>query len=272
MRLHHTGLLIIATATLGLSAPTAQADTQYGGVAALRNSPAGPSTTLVRHDDGRITVRLGFGYTCRKQSYYNYVVKLKGSTPDGVNFTAAGKQRLPGRGTLRFSISGTLAPDSAAGTLKMGMARCPKYTRDLVLRTESAPAGAPTAPPAASLFAGMTGQAAAGIRLAVALRVTKKGRVWSTWAAMMKCGPKATSHLINNSPTTTVEPDGSFSRSETYTIRWDDGVRERYRVTFKGRFMADGAAGTLRARSQLHKKGHRYYPCDSGTIAWAARP
>ena len=43
-------------------------------------------------------------------------------------------------------------------------------------------------------------------------------------------------------------------------------------MSFKGRFLADGAAGTLRARSQLHKKGHRYYPCDSGTVAWTARP
>ena len=271
MRLQSTGLLFIATVALGLSAPTAQADTQYGGVAALRNSPAGPSTTLVRHDDGSITARLGFGYTCRKQSFTNYVVKLKGSTPDGVNFTATGKQKLRGRGTLTLSISGTLAADAATGKLEMGAPRCPHYTRDLVLRTETAPAGAPAAPPAASLFAGLTSQSAAGVRLAVALRVTKTGRVWATWSASMKCGPKATSQLVNNSPTTTIKADGSFARSEVYTIRWTDGSRERYRVTFKGRFLADGAVGTLRARSQLRKAGHRYYPCDSGTVPWSAR-
>jgi hypothetical protein len=272
VKLHHTGLLIIATATLALSAPAAQADTQYGGVASLRNSPSGPLTTLVRHDDGSVTARLVFGYTCRKRSFYNYRVNLKGSTPDGVNFTVSGKERLPGLGTLRFSATGTLAADSAAGTMRMGMAKCPKYTRDLVLRTESAPAGAPSAPPAASLFAGLTGQTASGVRFPVALRVTKQGRIWSSWGAKMKCGPKgATSQLANNSPTTTIKPDGSFSRSETYTIRWAGGSRERYRVSFKGRFVADGAVGTLRARSQLYKKGHRYYPCDSGTQAWAAR-
>ena len=43
-------------------------------------------------------------------------------------------------------------------------------------------------------------------------------------------------------------------------------------MSFKGRFLADGAVGTLRARSQLREKGKRYYPCDSGTQTWAARP
>jgi hypothetical protein len=265
-------LLIIATATLGLSAPTAQADTQYGGVAALRNAPAGPSISLVRHDDGRVTARVAFAYTCRKQSFYNYVVKLSGTTPDGVNFTAAGKQKLRGVGTMRLSMGGTLAADSAAGKLTMGVSRCPKYTRDLMLRTESAPAGAPAMPAAASLFAGLTGQTAAGVRLGIALRVTKKGRVWGIWAASMKCGPKATSQIVNASPTTKIKPDGSFTRNETYTVRWEGGLRERYRVTFKGRFLADGASGTMRVRSQLRKRGESYYPCDSGTIAWAARP
>jgi hypothetical protein len=36
--------------------------------------------------------------------------------------------------------------------------------------------------------------------------------------------------------------------------------------------VADGAVGTLRARSQTYKNGDRYYPCDSGTQTWTARP
>ena len=42
-------------------------------------------------------------------------------------------------------------------------------------------------------------------------------------------------------------------------------------MTFTGRFLADGAVGTLRARSQYREKGKRYYPSDSGTQTWAAR-
>lgn len=59
--------------------------------------------------------------------------------------------------------------------------RCPKLAREVVLRTESAPAGAPAAPPAATLFNGLTGQAVGGFRLAVTLRITTKGRVWGSW-------------------------------------------------------------------------------------------
>ena len=139
-----------------------------------------------------------------------------------------------------------------------------------MLHTESAPAGAP-APAAGTLFAGLTGQAAGGVRLPVALRVTKNGRVYGYWQAMMKCGPKASIPLCNQSPTTTVKPDGTFSRSETYTIRYTDGSSDRYRVNFNGRFLADGATGTLRARMQTRKKGTSYYPCDSGTQTWTAR-
>ena len=50
------------------------------------------------------------------------------------------------------------------------------------------------------------------------------------------------------------------------------GVREaeRYRVIFRGRFTADGARGTLRARMQITEPGSTYHPCDSGTRRWTA--
>jgi hypothetical protein len=263
--------LVLAAVLLGVAAPAAQADTQYAGVAALRGAPSGPLVTLVRHDDGRVTARLLFGYSCGKRKFLNSVIRIKGSTPDGVSFSAAGKARLRGIGTLRFSMTGTLAADAVAGKIQLGASGCPKYTRDLTLRTESAPAGAAALPAASSLLAGMTAQSASGLRQPIALRVTTKGRVWSAWAATTKCGPKATSQVANNSPTMDIKPDGTFTRSETYTIRWTGGLTERFRMTFSGRFVADGAVGTLRARSQLRKKGHRYYPCDSGTINWTAR-
>jgi hypothetical protein len=264
--------LFITTATLGVSAPTAHADTTYGGTSAWHNAPAGPVISLVRHDDGRVTARLGLAYGCRKHSFSNYVVRLKGSTPDGVSFSASGRQRLRGVGTLRLTMTGTLAPDSVSGKIVTGAPNCPKYTRDVVLRTESAPAGAPAVPPAGSLFTGLTAQTIGGHRLALALRVTKKGRVWAAWQATMACGPKGgTSSIVNDTPSTRIKPDGSFSRSEVYTIRWTDGSRERFRVSFKGQFRADGVSGTLRARSTRRGGGTRWYPCDSGTRTWSAR-
>ena len=109
------------------------------------------------------------------------------------------------------------------------------------------------------------------MRLPVAVRVAKNGRMYSFWQVTMRCGPKAVVAFGNVTPTTTVKADGTFSRNETFTIRYADGSSERYRVSFKGRFLADGAVGTLRARMQTRKKGKRYYPCDSGTQTWAAR-
>ncbi|WP_028067801.1 hypothetical protein [Solirubrobacter soli] len=263
---------LLVVALLLVAAPSAQADTNYGGVAALRNAPSGPLISVVRHDDGRVTARLGVAYRCRKHSFSNYVVRLKGSTADGVNFTASGRTRMPGIGRLRITMAGTIAPDSVAGKVTTSAPNCPKYVRDVVLRSESAPVGAPAIPLASTLFAGLTGQTTGGFRLAVGLRVTTKGRVWATWQAHMRCGPRGgASSIINDTPTTKINPDGSFSRSEVYTVRWTDGSRERFRVSFKGQFRADGVSGTLRARSTRHGGGSRWYPCDSGTQTWAAR-
>ena len=78
--------------------------------------------------------------------------------------------------------------------------------------------------------------------------------------------------MFNVTPATTVRPDGSFSRTERFTIRYTDGSTERYRVKFSGRFLADGAVGTLSARMQAYERGKRYYPCFSGTQSWVARP
>jgi hypothetical protein len=264
--------VLLALAALLVAAPAAQADTYYGGVSALRNAPAGPAISLVRHDDGSVTARLGVAYRCRRHTFTNYIVRLKGSTADGVNFTATGSTRMRGIGRFRATITGTLAPDSVAGKITSGAPNYPKYTRDVVLRGDTAPAGAPALPAASTLFAGMTGQATGGFRLAVGLRVTTKGRVWARWQVHMKCGPRGGSNsIVNDTPTTSIKPDGSFSRSEVYTIRWTDGSRERFRVRFQGQFRADGVSGTLRARSTRRGGGTRWYPCDSGTQTWAAR-
>lgn len=264
-------VLLVAAAMLAVGAPAAHADTQYGGTASSHSRP-GPTITLVRHDDGQIVARMIIAYECRKRSFTNQIVRLKGSTGDGVNFTASGKTRLYGRGMVRFELTGALPTDSVSGKLVTSHKGCPTYTRDLVLRTESAPAGAPAMPGASTLLNGLTGQAAGGIRLPVAVRVTAKGRVWANWQAELKCGPKEVVSMGNKTPTSAVKPDGTFSRSETYTIRYTDGSSDRFRVSFKGRFLADGVVGTLRARMQTRKKGHSYYPCDSGTQTWAARP
>jgi hypothetical protein len=263
--------MVLGVAAFAASAPAARAQIQYGGTGINANRAGGPSITLIRRDDGRIDVRLASGYGCGKAHYTNRIVRLAGSTPDGASFTATGTTRLSGHGKVTYTLTGTLAPDGVSAELKEGAKRCPSYTLGVALKAESAPVGAASPPPRNTLLGGLSGQVAGGFRMPVALRVTKDGRVYALWQAMMKCGPKATLPVWNVTPTTKVKADGTFIRSEIYTIRYTDGSRDRYRVNITGRFLADGAVGTLRARMQTRKPGHRYYPCDSGTQSWAAR-
>ena len=140
------------------------------------------------------------------------------------------------------------------------MRGCPGYTRPVSLRSESAPVGAPAAPPASTLFSGLSGQSAAGVRLPVSVRVAASGRVYAIWTATMKCGPKAVVALGDRDAADELKADGSFLDDEPYTVRYTDGSSERYRIRFEGRFLADGVVGTLRVRMQTRKKGKQLLP------------
>jgi hypothetical protein len=149
--------------------------------------------------------------------------------------------------------------------------RCRGFSRPFVLRTERVPAGAAALPAPRAVLAGLTGQAARGIRLPIALTVSRNGRrVSGLWQATMQCGPRAVSPIVNLTPPTTIRGDGTFTRSERFSIRYGDGSADRFRVTLRGRFVADGALGTLRARMRTHQRGRRFFPCDSATQRWTA--
>jgi hypothetical protein len=271
VRLHCTGLLIFATATLGLSAPTAQADTQYGGTGLYKgNQPAPPSISLLRRDNGQIAARVLLGARCRGYADYNMVIRVSGSTPDGASFTASGKAKLGPPGSVRVTLTGSLAPDSVSGTARVRYPGCKGYRQPFVLRTESAPAGAAAVPAAGTVMQGMTSQSAAGLRLPVSLRATKNGRVYAVWQAMLRCG-RAAIPMVDYTPSRKIHPDGTFGGSQNYVIRYR-GYSEHYRVTFKGQFRADGVTGTLRARVYYKERRRRSVNCTSGTQTWTARP
>jgi hypothetical protein len=90
------------------------------------------------------------------------------------------------------------------------------------------------------------------------------------WQARMRCGPKAVLIVVNLTPPTRIAADATFRRRERYSIRYRDGSVDRYRVMFRGRLLADGAAGTLRAPMQTSKPGASFFPRDSGTRRWTA--
>jgi hypothetical protein len=172
---------------------------------------------------------------------------------------------------LRWKLTGTLTGEAGSGSARLRIAGgCGGYTNKFVVRAAAAPVGAPAMPARGSLYNGVTAQSASGTRLPMTLRVATNGRVYAIWSAAMNCH-RGTIATLNVSPSAAINADGSFSRNERYTIRFTDGYSERYRITFNGRFLADGVVGTLRMRMQGHQKGARFYPCDSGVQSWEAR-
>lgn len=269
MRLHRTGLLIIATATLWVSAPAASADTQYGGTGLYKGTrPANPSISLLRRDDGGMAGRVVVGASCRGYANYSLVVRLSGRTADGVNFSLAGRTRL-GRGFVRVTLTGTLAADAANGTARVRTTGCRTYRNPFSLRTPSAPAGAPAVPAAGTVMSGLTSQSVGGMPLPVTIRVAKNGRVALSTQTLVQCS-RGRLPVLDYTPTRAVRPDGTFGGTQRYTIRYK-GFSESYSVTVRGRFLADGATGTVNVTMRQRDSRRRYPPCRSGQQTWAAR-
>ena len=246
MRLHRTGLLIIATATLVTSAPAAQADTQYGGTGLYKGTrPANPSISLLRRDDGRIAGRVVVGARCRGYANYSLVVRISGRTADGVNFSANGRTRL-GRGYVRVTLTGTLAADAATGTARVRTTGCRTYRNPFTLRTPSAPAGAAAVPAPGTLMFGTTSQAVGGMALPVTIRVAKNGRVAMSSQTLVQCS-RIRLPVLDFTPTRAVRsrrhvrrhpalhdplqgPQGVLQRDRARPLpgRWRDGHDQRH--------------------------------------------
>ena len=260
---------IALAVTLG-PAPAAHADTHYGGTGLYKQtSPGNPTISLIRRDNGTVDARLTLSYSrCRVYANYGEVLRGRG-TLQGANFTIVARRRVRGMGTVRVTLTGTIADTSVTGEARVRIARCRSYTQPIVLRTESAPAGAPAVPAPGTVMQGFSSQTAGGHRMPLAVRVTKGGRAYALWNAVLRCG-RARPAMLDLTPSRKIAADGTFGGSQTYTIRYK-GFRERYRVTFRGQFLTDGVRGTLTARMQYQDGKRRYIPCRSGRQTWAAR-
>ena len=265
-----TAAILIAPAVGG--AQTTAPSVPFGGSAYTDDGPTS-SLALLRHSDGRVEGRLGIGFQC-KAFFPNVVVKLAG-TLSGENFTATGSTRLAGKLRLKVTVTGTFAGEQAAGTLQakgVGGKGCKNFSRKFLVKADRTPTGAPSGPPANGTFlGGLSSQTVGGLRMPVMLQVRSGAtKVVALWQAVMKCGPKARLTAVNFTPATKIAADGSFTKSEKYTIKYGNGSSDTYRVSFGGRFLADGASGTLRVRMQTRQKGKSFYPCDSSTLNWTA--
>jgi hypothetical protein len=263
---------VVTLVAFALSAPAASADTSYGGAAVKDGRQIGPAIGLVARDNGTVTARVTFTYSCRRTKVlvYNVAVRLKGNNNAG-SFILNGRTR-PGRrsGLVRLRLIGKLTPDAVTGSIRLRN-RCGNSTHAVLLRSATTPAGAAAAPPRNTLFYGLTNHLAGGVLTPVVLRVAGNGRVYANTYTTARCDGRFTWPVSNSTAPTTVKADGTFQRNERFTVRYRDGSTERYRVSFGGRFLADGATGTLRVRL-VYRDGRARYSCDTGPQTWTARP
>jgi hypothetical protein len=271
--------LLIALAALAGAAPayaglSAAADgTAYGGSAYLGGAAqpgalANPSLGLLVRPDGRVTARASFTIACGNVSYVERFARLSGMV-SGTEFSASGHARVPGHHSALVFIEGSADGQTATGAARVYAPHCSGYKRGFILRTESAPAGVPAVPAPRARLTGVTQQSAAGVRLPISILVTHNGKVTAFWDALLHCQP-GVSNLENSTPPTPIRADGSFTRSERFTVRYATGIAGHFSVKLTGAFRADGVSGTLRASLRRTKPGSRHRPCTSGTQAWAA--
>jgi hypothetical protein len=269
------GIAALTVLALALIAPAAASAQSYGGSTLVKGKLAS-SVSLTLGSAGRVEARVGRGYFCRRTRFFNVVTRLGGVT-QGSALKASGSARLTRRGRMRVRMTGTVAGDRITGRISFRPSRlrspgCSRQSERFVLRLDRVPAGGPTRPAGRTKMHGVTGQAAGGIRLPVSLHVLRNGhRLVALWQANMRCGPaNVVFTAVNFTPRTRIRRDGTFVRRERYRLRYPGNLVDTYRVVIRGRFLADGAVGTLRARMRTRQPGKRFYPCDSGVQRWTA--
>jgi hypothetical protein len=194
----------------------------------------------------------------------------------GHNAQSFGSGRLKYRWTVKGQVSG----DTARGTLRItGRTRSHtcrrKPNRAFVVRVAGPRSGAPAKPARRAFYVGTSNfPLFKTVQAPVMLRATKDARkIAAEWTMDAKCTKGAPHHFLNFTPAMRVRADGTFSRTERFSVRYIDGLI-RYRPTFAGRITADGATGTLRLRARIfNRKGTKLKTrCDSGVIRWNAAP
>lgn len=231
----------------------------------------------------QIAVRFDTTLLCGKDTFD--VTGRKLVAFDGTSFsaTAASIQNVArGRLAFEWTMSGTISGSAASGTLRIAGVRrvsgrkrscARKPTRAFQARLTGTPAGAAARPRPRGLYLGTSSfEIVDRLQAPVVLRAgTTGGRVAARWTIAATCRRGPRQQFVNLTPLTRVRDDGTFARSERFLIRYQDAVI-RYRVRFGGRFVGDGASGTLRLRARVYNRsGKRLRTrCDSGTRTWNA--
>lgn len=231
----------------------------------------------------RVALRFDTSLRCGGRSY-----EIVGRTVvpwDGRSFSAAARRTMDIRGgriDYDWAMSGQADGTIAAGSVRVAGVRVTggrrvscdhRPTRPFSARLAApAPPGAPRPPGGASYGGVSTISVADGLPGPVVLKASRDGgKVAARWTALGPCrtGPRVA--LVNFTPATPVKADGSFARSERFTVRYDKAL-VRYRVRFAGRISGESASGTLRLRARIYNLGGTRLrtTCDTRTRTWSA--
>ena len=282
-------------ATLGALAVPAAAHAQapppsYGGGKLSNPSAKSRYTPLLgivlQPRGGQIAVRFDTYIRCGSDDYQ--VIGRKTVPFDGRSFRAKAVRqfsigtRRGNRVVYAWTVRGQLDGTFASGRVRVAGVRISggkrtvcnrKPTRRFSARVQGAPPTGSPSPPARAGFGGVSDvQIGGGLPAPVMLRVTGSGRrISSRWNVVADCGRGPNDELANFTPSMRIRPDGSFSRSERFSIAFAD-VLIRYRVRFAGRISGELANGNLRMRARIYSpSGKRLLTrCDSGVRSWSA--
>jgi hypothetical protein len=265
----------------------AQAPSYGGGSLSYTTTPRtfNPSVGIVLQPRGqRIALRFDTTLLCGRtteEAVGRRIVALAGSSfaADGASVVRSGRVRFE----YGWSLHGTVAGRTVTGVLRIAgrrriaggrWVRCRRRPeRDFQARLATSPAGPGATPLPASSYYGLSNLVIGdGLRAAVVLRTTRDGtKVAARWNAVARCRRGPRERLVNFTPATRVRADGSFARSERFSVRYADAL-VRYRVRFAGRLEADGAQGELRMRARVYDRhGRRLRTrCDTRRRRWRA--
>jgi hypothetical protein len=284
------------TATLALVPASAPAQveplTRFGG-GELVDKPAGRHFTgrsgdanvslLTRNDGAAVFATAAVLHACGSVSGQAIGSGESRLGPDG-SFTVRSTDRSgSGRNRLTFTvtIAGKIEGDRVTGTIVSRTTRRGRRVcggRTTFVAVSGGPAsGAPAAtPPAGAVLRGIVAPGAETL-YEIVLRTSADGRsiTRANVALPYNCQRPGTRRQQGSQVFYerggAINPDGSFSLSDTYSQRWKQGL-ERGRVTITGRFVDGGIIGTVEMTSSTRRGGRTYDRCRSGRQPFSAKP
>jgi hypothetical protein len=275
--------LLAVTATDATAQAPPNADFAGGAASGAGSVPDGSSEIGIKVDGSgtRATVRAVAVRACsRGRSTEGESAGTVTVAPDGT-FSGALTRRRQARAvgfSIRVTVAGRIEAGRATGSIRVVTRRRgrPYCSGEVPFDARPAPvlSGDPAPVPAGAVLVGRTSGRSGG-PFGFNLRVSADGRrierVVTTWRE--GCRAVRRTEETNYSPTIAIRPDGTFTKTERFTVRFSDAT-QRVTVVTTGRFVAGGATGTLRARSTARSRrtGRVIDRCDTGALTWSAVP